>query len=69
MHAMIDVQENHKNLYVFDAFSEICPEELTSCSPVRNGIPLYRDKDHLNVYGSEILYKNFSGFLKNISKP
>lgn len=69
MHRIINIQENHKNLYVFDAFSEICPEELAYCSPVKHGVPLYRDKDHLNIYGSEILYKNFSSFLKNIIPP
>lgn len=52
------------NLSVFDSFAALCPPAHAMCSPVRQRVPLYRDKDHLNAAGSAALTEAFVAFLK-----
>ncbi|MEM9803967.1 MAG: acyltransferase family protein [Cyanobacteria bacterium P01_D01_bin.56] len=51
------------NLYVFDPFSVFCHSK--NCSPFSDeGVPLFKDDDHLNNYGAEALYPDFAEFLR-----
>lgn len=57
------------NLSVFDSFAALCPPENAVCSPVRQRVPLYRDKDHLNAAGSAALTEAFVAFLQGTRGP
>lgn len=58
------LRDTNQNLYVFDAFNILCPSNLTYCSSAMNGRPLYKDNDHLDSYGAEMLYAEFVGLLR-----
>ena len=53
----------HDNGFVFDAFDPLCPGSALTCSPIREGTFLFRDKDHLNSYGAASLADPFIEFL------
>ncbi len=53
------------NLFYFDSFASLCPPDLARCSPIRQRVPLYRDRDHLNAVGAAGLADSFLGFLRN----
>ncbi|MET4577658.1 acyltransferase family protein [Ottowia thiooxydans] len=55
--------QEHPNMYVFSSFSFICPPNQKWCSPVDGDMFMYRDKDHLNVYGASKLTAGFEDFL------
>ena len=51
------------NLYVYDPFADFCgTEECNAFS--QEGVPLFRDADHLNNYGADHLYPNFVEYLR-----
>ncbi len=52
------------NIFIFDPFETLCPAGAMTCSPVKNGRAIYRDKDHLNSLGAEELAHPFYAFLK-----
>ena len=56
------VQQQTNNVYVWDAFDELCPDN--TCTHFRNGKPLFLDDDHVSAYGSKLLSANFLSFLK-----
>jgi peptidoglycan/LPS O-acetylase OafA/YrhL len=58
------LNSGNDNVFVFDAFSILCPNKERFCSSVRNGRSLYKDKDHLSSYGAEMLYADFTSFLR-----
>jgi peptidoglycan/LPS O-acetylase OafA/YrhL len=47
------LEESHSNLLIFDMFSLFCPGE--SCKYAVNGVPLYRDDDHISIHASKNL--------------
>ncbi|MCX7114367.1 MAG: acyltransferase family protein [Gammaproteobacteria bacterium] len=47
------------NIYIFNQFDILCPENSVKCSPFKNGKFLFRDKDHLNSLGSAGLTEHF----------
>jgi peptidoglycan/LPS O-acetylase OafA/YrhL len=56
------------NIYIFNQFNLLCPPSgEDKCSVVKNGILAYRDKDHLNSYGSASLSASFIDFLRHFS--
>jgi peptidoglycan/LPS O-acetylase OafA/YrhL len=54
----------HENVFVFDTFSSVCPKIDDSCYSKRNGTFIYRDRDHLNSFGSKLLAPSFVDFLR-----
>ena len=54
----------HENVFIFDTFSNICPKIDGNCYPKRNGTFIYRDRDHLNSFGSKLLAPSFVDFLR-----
>ena len=57
------------NLTVFSQFAVLCPTTERACTPVRDGIPQYRDKDHLNSAGSASLAPAFMHLLAGLRGP
>ena len=59
-------------IYIYDAFNEICPSTMKSCSThiTRGGIriTIYRDGDHLAKTGSLYLRNHFNEFIETIRK-
>lgn len=51
------------NIYVFNQFDLLCPSSKDKCTVFKDGILAYRDKDHLNTYGSGSLADPFIDFL------
>ena len=45
-----DVKGENKNIAIYDAFSNLCPEEI--CRYGHQGIALYKDGDHISAYAS-----------------
>lgn len=62
MDSLKAVQKQTSNLYVWDAFDELCPEQ--TCAHFRAEKPIFLDDDHISVYGSKSLSANFLNFLK-----
>jgi peptidoglycan/LPS O-acetylase OafA/YrhL len=54
----------HENVFVFDPFPVLCPPESRRCYSRKDGIFMYRDKEHLNVHGATLLARPFTEFLK-----
>lgn len=54
----------HKNMFVFDTFSKLCPAEIDRCQSHKQGTFMYRDKDHLNAYGAKLLARPFAEWLR-----
>jgi hypothetical protein len=57
------IAKQRDNIYIFDQFEILCPKSELWCSPMKGAIPLFRDKDHLNSYGSASLADDFIKFL------
>ena len=54
------------NLYLYDPFALFCNPK--NCSPFSGeGVPLFKDDDHLNNYGAETLHASFAEFLQKHS--
>ncbi len=49
------LRREHKNVFVFDTFSNVCPKNTDSCYSSRNQTFMYRDRDHLNSFGAKLL--------------
>jgi peptidoglycan/LPS O-acetylase OafA/YrhL len=58
---------SNENVFVFDAFSTLCPEEEEICTNMRGGRSLYKDDNHLSTYGAKMLYPDFTAFLRRHS--
>ncbi|MCD2450821.1 acyltransferase [Methylicorpusculum oleiharenae] len=57
------VAENKSNIYIFNLFDLLCPKSNTRCSPHKNDTFIFRDRDHLNSFGSASLADSFIDFL------
>ncbi len=55
---------SRRNLFVFDSFRVLCPASAGTCSATREGVPLLRDRDHLNAIGAASLADDFLSFLR-----
>ncbi len=55
---------SRRNLFVFDSFEVLCPPGIGVCSATRDGVPLMRDRDHLNARGAASLSADFLRFLQ-----
>ena len=53
----------HKNLFVYDPFSSLCPDSPTCSTLAKDGKSLYRDATHLSNLGAKRLYQDFNSFL------
>jgi hypothetical protein len=53
------------NIFLFDPFVVLCPAGAATCSPLRKGQAIFRDKDHLNSLGAEELADAFLAFLRS----
>ena len=51
------------NIFLFETFERLCPPSASACSPFKNGQAIFRDRDHLNSAGSEMLTDDFLQFL------
>jgi hypothetical protein len=51
------------NIHVFNAFELLCPDQAPRCTPLRDGMPIFRDRDHLNAPGAASLAPAFERFL------
>ena len=58
-----NIAAGHENSAVLETFPVICPDALTACSPVSEGVFLYRDRDHLNVAGARALVPAMAAIL------
>lgn len=56
----------YKNVYIINSFNILCPKTNEYCSPIANNSYLYRDRDHLNILGSSLLFEEVA---KTLSKP
>ncbi len=53
------------NIAVFDIFESVCPTGDKYCYPDNGSSFLYRDKDHFNSLGSELLAESFVELLRS----
>jgi peptidoglycan/LPS O-acetylase OafA/YrhL len=57
------LSKSNSNFYLFDPFDRLCPEELQNCSTVLSGRVIFRDFNHINNYGGELLFDDFYALL------
>jgi hypothetical protein len=57
------LQNDNKNTFIVDSFSILCPIYQKNCSPYLFNRFTYRDRDHLNSYGSIALKDQVSKIL------
>jgi hypothetical protein len=62
--ALEDLARRSGNIHIFEPFRILCPEKDAMCSPVKDGIALFWDSDHLNTFGARSLTDDFARFLK-----
>ena len=56
---------SHKNIYLFDTYKVLCPDEI--CSFTKNGVDIYADDDHIsNQWARDFLAPEFYEFIKII---
>lgn len=56
--AMTELAAMNSKISVWDPFPLLCPDQ--TCTPFRDGKPLFFDADHLSGFGNDLLYGNFS---------
>jgi peptidoglycan/LPS O-acetylase OafA/YrhL len=64
LESMNRLAQNNDRVYVWDPFPILCPE--SSCSPYKDGRPLFFDGDHLSGYGNRIAAPGFETFIREI---
>jgi hypothetical protein len=62
--ALEDLARRSGNIHIFEPFRILCPEKDAMCSPVKGGIALFWDSDHLNTFGARSLTDDFIRFLR-----
>lgn len=53
--ALAGLADGHENTAFVEIFSEFCPADAPICGPTRDGVFLFRDRDHLNSEGAALL--------------
>lgn len=61
--SLYNLAKGSDNIHVFNPFEILCPGDVVMCSPVKNGIAIFYDRDHLNVHGAASLTDSFIGFM------
>ncbi|MGT2437733.1 SGNH hydrolase domain-containing protein [Bradyrhizobium betae] len=56
--AMTELAAKNSKISIWDPFPVLCPDQ--TCTPFRDGKPLFFDADHLSGFGNDLLYGNFS---------
>ncbi len=56
------LSEENKNLFIYDIFDYLCPDDI--CSTSIFGIKMFRDDDHFSKEGALYLKENFIEFLQ-----
>lgn len=57
------LSKSNSNFYLFDPFDRLCPKQLKNCSTVLAGRVIFRDSNHINNYGGELLFDDFYALL------
>lgn len=65
--SLASTSSSRDNIYVFNQFDFLCPPGKDKCSVFKDGVLAYRDKDHLNTYGSGSLSDPFIDFLRRFN--
>ena len=63
------ILSGRKNVYLINSFNVFCPKIKEYCSPIENNIYLFRDRDHLNTYGSSLLFNDVKKILLKYNNP
>ena len=61
--ALEDLARRSSNIHIFEPFRILCPEKDAMCTPVKDGIALFWDTDHVNTFGALSLTDDFARFL------
>lgn len=61
--SLYKLAERSDNMYVFNSFEILCPIDMAMCSPIKDGISIFYDRDHLNVHGAASLTDFFINFM------
>ena len=64
---LVHIAEKHENASFIEIFSDLCPVNALVCSPSKNGVFLFRDRDHLNTEGAALLSEYFQAALKKLN--
>lgn len=65
MELLTQLETSNSNVAVFDIFDSVCPAGEDYCYPDNGGSFLYRDRDHLNSLGSQLLAEPFVDLLRS----
>ena len=65
MEKLTQVETSHTNVAVFNIFESVCPADEEYCYPDNGRSFLYRDKDHFNSLGSQLLTEPFVDMLRS----
>jgi peptidoglycan/LPS O-acetylase OafA/YrhL len=66
MDALESIVSALDNAYIYDPLDILCPED--TCNAIAEGKPLFFDGDHLSGYGNMLIYDDFRGFLRSVTK-
>ncbi len=58
------IQSRHRNLFVWDPFSSLCPESSSCLTVDKSGKSLFSDATHLSNFGARSLYPDFRYFIE-----
>jgi peptidoglycan/LPS O-acetylase OafA/YrhL len=61
---LIKLRYNYSNVFVFDAFSALCPDSVLSCTTHLKGSRLYTDESHLSSVGAQAVLMQLSKFVR-----
>jgi hypothetical protein len=61
------VANKHENANFVETFPALCPADASICSPVKAGVFLFRDRDHLNTQGAALLSEYFRAALESLN--
>jgi peptidoglycan/LPS O-acetylase OafA/YrhL len=59
-----ELVRSEPNVIVWDPYDLLCPGDY--CYPFKNARPLFRDDDHLSLYGSAYLAPDFIAFVRRL---
>ncbi len=68
MELLKNLEKNNPNVAIFSIFDSVCPGGNRYCYPDNGSSFLYRDKDHFNALGSQLLAEPFVEMLRTSGK-